>query len=143
MPKVMLAIFAWPYIEADVHWNNEISSAIWDPGEFIKLDDTILKRIEWSKEPQMDKARDIVSRIRRRELYRYVNEYAVPQVGTGSNRPRTVCPYAARCLLTVSERFGTVRERFGAELERFGAGSERFGTAWARLALAHRVIVNM
>ena len=33
--------------EADVAWNNEISNAIWDVNEFIKLDDTILKRIEW------------------------------------------------------------------------------------------------
>ena len=50
--------------EADVVWNNEISNAIWDVKEFVKLDDTILKRIEWSKEPALQRGRDLVQRIR-------------------------------------------------------------------------------
>lgn len=66
-------------LAADQAWNNKISNAIWDEKEFIKLDDTILKRIEWSHEPEMQSARDIVRRIRTRDLYQYVNEYAVPE----------------------------------------------------------------
>lgn len=66
-------------MEADIAWNHEISNAIWDVEEFIKLDDGILKRIEWSQKPEMQRARDIVRRIRTRDLYQYVNEYAVPE----------------------------------------------------------------
>ena len=65
--------------EADIVWNREISNAIWSPQEFIKLDDTILKRIEWSREPGLQKGRDLVRRIRTRDLYTYVNEYTVPE----------------------------------------------------------------
>ena len=36
-------------VEADVGWNSRISHAIQDPKEFIKLDDTIVKQIEFSK----------------------------------------------------------------------------------------------
>lgn len=66
-------------LAADIAWNNKISKAIWDVEEFIRLDDSILKRIEWSHEPEMQRARDIVHRIRTRNLYQYVNEYAVPE----------------------------------------------------------------
>ena len=65
--------------EADIAWKNEISDAIWDVEEFIELDDSILKKIEWSKEAPMQKAHDLVRRIRTRDLYQYVNEYAVPE----------------------------------------------------------------
>jgi hypothetical protein len=57
--------------EADVVWNNEISNSIWDVTEFIRLDDSILKRIEWSREPALKKGREIIRRIRNRELYCY------------------------------------------------------------------------
>ena len=66
-------------VEADVAWDSEISKSIWDVNEFIGLDDTILKRIEWSKESKLQKGRDLVRRIRRRELYQYVNDFAVPE----------------------------------------------------------------
>ena len=66
-------------VEADVAWDSEISKSIWDVNEFIHLDDTILKRIEWSKESKLQKGRDLVRKIRRRELYQYVNDFAVPE----------------------------------------------------------------
>ena len=66
-------------VEADVAWDSEISKSIWDVNEFIRLDDTILKRIEWSKESKLQKGRDLVRKIRRRELYQYVNDFAVPE----------------------------------------------------------------
>ena len=49
------------------------------PREFQKLDDTILKRIEWGPEPELWKAQEIVKRLRTRDLYRYVDEYTVPE----------------------------------------------------------------
>ncbi len=75
--------------EADVVWNNEISNAIWDVKEFVKLDDTILKRIEWSKEPALQRGRDLVRRIRNRDLYCYVNEYSVPEEDIPDFKPVT------------------------------------------------------
>jgi hypothetical protein len=74
---------------ADIVWGNEISNAIWDVKDFIKLDDSILKRIEWSLEPKMQSARDIVRRIRTRDLYQYVNEYAVPEEDIQHFKPVT------------------------------------------------------
>jgi HD superfamily phosphohydrolase len=65
-------------VSADAAWGNEISKAIWKPEEFVKLDDTVLKRIEWSSDPALREAQDILRRLRRRELYRYVNEFTVP-----------------------------------------------------------------
>jgi deoxynucleoside triphosphate triphosphohydrolase SAMHD1 len=65
-------------VEADIGWNNRISHAIQDPKEFIKLDDSIVKQIEFSSEPELQKARDIIKRLRKRDLYVFVNEYTVP-----------------------------------------------------------------
>ena len=66
-------------LHADVAWGGEISNAIRSPKSFQRLDDTILKRIEWSEDPKLRDAKTILERLRRRELYRYVNEFAVPQ----------------------------------------------------------------
>ncbi|XP_042981670.1 deoxynucleoside triphosphate triphosphohydrolase SAMHD1 homolog isoform X3 [Carya illinoinensis] len=46
-----------------------ISSSIHQPAEFWKLDDSILRRIEISTEPELKESRDLILRIRRRELY--------------------------------------------------------------------------
>ena len=70
-------------------WKNEISNAIWDVKDFIKLDDSILKRIEWSEDAAMKPARDLVRRIRKRDLYQYVNEYSVPQEFIKNFKPVT------------------------------------------------------
>jgi len=64
--------------QADAAWGGEISSAIWKAADFTRLDDTILKRIEWSAEPELAGAQALLRRLRRRELYRYVNEFSVP-----------------------------------------------------------------
>ncbi|PKA56737.1 hypothetical protein AXF42_Ash012867 [Apostasia shenzhenica] len=56
-----------------------ISSYIADPAEYWKLDDTILKTIETAPDPELKESRDIVLRIRRRELYKFCNEFAVPK----------------------------------------------------------------
>ncbi|KAK9117108.1 hypothetical protein Sjap_016055 [Stephania japonica] len=58
-----------------------ISSYINDPAEYWKLDDTILKTIETApdQEQELKKSRELIRRIRRRDLYRFCNEYAVPK----------------------------------------------------------------
>ena len=60
-------------VAADAAWGGEISNAVWRPQDFVKLDDTVLKRIEWSKEASLEPARALLRRLRRRELYRFVN----------------------------------------------------------------------
>ncbi|OMO78204.1 hypothetical protein CCACVL1_14578 [Corchorus capsularis] len=56
-----------------------ISASIHEPSEFWKLDDSILKQIETSDKQELEDARDLILRIRRRDLYRYCNEYIVPK----------------------------------------------------------------
>ncbi|GKV37315.1 hypothetical protein SLEP1_g45357 [Rubroshorea leprosula] len=57
----------------------EISSSVQDPSEYWKLDDTILKTIETAPIQELQEARDLILRIRRRNLYQFCNEYAVPK----------------------------------------------------------------
>ncbi|KAJ6845483.1 deoxynucleoside triphosphate triphosphohydrolase SAMHD1-like protein [Iris pallida] len=55
-----------------------ISSYISDPAQYWKLDDTIIKNIETSTDVQLKESREIILRIRRRDLYQFCNEYSVP-----------------------------------------------------------------
>ncbi|KAL8161390.1 hypothetical protein V2J09_012879 [Rumex salicifolius] len=57
----------------------EISSYIHEPSEYWKLDDTIIKTIETAPDEDLKEARDLILRIRRRDLYQFCNEYAVPK----------------------------------------------------------------
>ncbi|XP_072984077.1 uncharacterized protein [Typha latifolia] len=57
----------------------EISSCSLDPAEFWKLDDTIFKTIEIAGSKKLQESRNIIQRIRRRDLYQFCNEYAVPK----------------------------------------------------------------
>ncbi|XP_074274421.1 uncharacterized protein LOC141598617 isoform X1 [Silene latifolia] len=68
-------------VDALLKANNhlQISSAVNDPAEFWKLDDTILKRIETDAHPELKEARDLILRIRRRDLYQFCNEFTVPK----------------------------------------------------------------
>lgn len=56
-----------------------ISEQVFDPEDFWKLDDTVLKGIETSTDEELKEARNIIIRMRRRDLYQYCNEYAVPK----------------------------------------------------------------
>ncbi|XP_073280450.1 uncharacterized protein [Primulina huaijiensis] len=56
-----------------------ISSYIDEPALYWKLDDSILKTIETSSCQDLKESRDLVLRIRRRDLYRFCNEFAVPK----------------------------------------------------------------
>ncbi|XP_027357843.1 deoxynucleoside triphosphate triphosphohydrolase SAMHD1 homolog isoform X2 [Abrus precatorius] len=68
-------------VDALVHANNylEISSHIHNPSEYWKLDDTIVKTIETAPSQELKEARELILRIRRRNLYQFCNEYAVPK----------------------------------------------------------------
>ncbi|GAB4849182.1 hypothetical protein Ancab_003992 [Ancistrocladus abbreviatus] len=57
----------------------EISSYILEPSQYWKLDDSIIKTIETAPDPELREARDLILRIRRRDLYQFCNEYAVPK----------------------------------------------------------------
>ncbi|CAL9101633.1 unnamed protein product [Musa textilis] len=57
----------------------KISSYPFDPAQFWKLDDTILKTIEFADSRKLKESRNIIQRIRRRDLYQFCNEYAVPK----------------------------------------------------------------
>ncbi|XP_073059282.1 uncharacterized protein [Primulina eburnea] len=56
-----------------------ISSYIHEPALYWKLDDSILKTIETSSCQDLKESRDLVLRIRRRDLYRFCNEFSVPK----------------------------------------------------------------
>ncbi|XP_028089940.1 deoxynucleoside triphosphate triphosphohydrolase SAMHD1 homolog isoform X2 [Camellia sinensis] len=57
----------------------EITAHVQDPSLFWKLDDTIIKTIETAPDQELKEARDLILRIRRRDLYQFCNEYAVPK----------------------------------------------------------------
>ncbi|RZB81446.1 deoxynucleoside triphosphate triphosphohydrolase SAMHD1 homolog isoform X3 [Glycine soja] len=68
-------------VDALVHANSYlgISSNIHDPSEYWKLDDTIIKTIETTPNQELKEARELILRIRRRNLYQFCNEYPVPK----------------------------------------------------------------
>ncbi|XP_071913044.1 uncharacterized protein [Coffea arabica] len=68
-------------VDALLQANNylDITSHIQDPSEYWKLDDTIIKTIETAPDQELKESRDLILRIRRRNLYQFCNEYAVPK----------------------------------------------------------------
>jgi HD superfamily phosphohydrolase len=67
-------------VEADACWNRRLSAAIDNPREYWKLTDHVLKDIEISTELELAKARSIIYSLRRRHLYRFVEECIVPEM---------------------------------------------------------------
>ncbi|XP_057508108.1 uncharacterized protein LOC130791036 isoform X1 [Actinidia eriantha] len=57
----------------------KIASKIQDPDAYWKLDDTIIKTIETDPNPALKESKDLILRIRRRDLYQFCNEFAVPK----------------------------------------------------------------
>ncbi|KAM7506629.1 hypothetical protein LguiA_017082 [Lonicera macranthoides] len=57
----------------------QIASHVEDPSQYWKLDDTIIKTIETAPDEELKESRDLILRIRRRDLYQFCNEYAVPK----------------------------------------------------------------
>ncbi|KAH8499973.1 hypothetical protein H0E87_015277 [Populus deltoides] len=75
--KAIDMMFVESLIKADDYL--QISSKIQDPAEFWKIDDSILKTIEISHDQELKEARDLILRIRRRDLYQFCNEFSVPK----------------------------------------------------------------
>ncbi|KAF7114287.1 hypothetical protein RHSIM_RhsimUnG0091000 [Rhododendron simsii] len=57
----------------------QIAASIQDPATYWKLDDTIIKTIETHSSPKLKESKDLIQRIRRRELYQFCNEFSVPK----------------------------------------------------------------
>ncbi|KAI9096232.1 hypothetical protein DFS34DRAFT_624448 [Phlyctochytrium arcticum] len=55
-----------------------ISDSVNDMPRYVHITDSIFKEIERSTDPQLAQSRAIIERIRRRELYRFVDEILVP-----------------------------------------------------------------
>lgn len=60
-------------------WDRRLSKSINDPAEYKHVTDCVLREIEASKDPGMAKAQAIVHDIRTRNLYKFVDEYLLPQ----------------------------------------------------------------
>jgi len=56
----------------------DISNSIFDCSNFIKMTDSILYSIEHSREPSLEKSRQILHSLRTRQLYKFVCEVLVP-----------------------------------------------------------------
>jgi len=64
-------------VAADRHF--KFNELIWEASTFKTLDDTLLKRIEWSIDADLADARAIVRRLRNRDLYKFAGEVSVPE----------------------------------------------------------------
>ncbi|CAG8592316.1 10626_t:CDS:10, partial [Cetraspora pellucida] len=65
-------------VEADPYL--KIKEAIRDPKKYIKLNDSILSMIEHSDREELEASRNIIKRIRRRDLYKLVSECSIPKL---------------------------------------------------------------
>ncbi|XP_031494203.1 uncharacterized protein LOC116260199 isoform X1 [Nymphaea colorata] len=75
--KALELMFVDALLLADKHLG--ISSSIHNPADYSKLDDTIMKRIETDPDEELRPSRELILRMRRRDLYQFCNEYAVPK----------------------------------------------------------------
>ena len=63
-------------LEANCYYNfKEIMN---DPNEYCKLTDYLFSEILNSKEPELKNSRDILMKIKKRELYKFISEVIVP-----------------------------------------------------------------
>jgi len=65
-------------VEANTVWDRRLSNAIQSPEEYCKLSDAVVQEIEFSSEPAMAKAQAILKDLRRRILYKFVDEFIIP-----------------------------------------------------------------
>ncbi|EFC37169.1 predicted protein [Naegleria gruberi] len=63
-------------VEADPYL--KISEMINHPEQYVHLSDSILYRIESSDAPELEKSRQLLKRIKRRQLYKFVDEIILP-----------------------------------------------------------------
>lgn len=55
-----------------------ISSMVDDPLEYRNMTDALLREIERSKDPSLAKSRELINRLRRRDLYKFVDQINIP-----------------------------------------------------------------
>ena len=55
-----------------------ISASISDAEEFMRMTDSIIPMIEYSRDARLRKAKSIIERLRRRKLYQFVDEVLLP-----------------------------------------------------------------
>ena len=62
------------------HANNtlKISNSIESPEEFMNITDNILYTIQTSKDINLKKSQDIIKRLNKRQLYKYIDEFIIP-----------------------------------------------------------------
>lgn len=70
-----------------------ISDAILDAPSFLRLSDSMLYQIEHSRETSLSDARNIVARLRRRKLYRFVDECLLPKGSTRRFKEEEITSY--------------------------------------------------
>lgn len=82
-------------IEANRVWNNRLANAIRDPHEYMHLTDSIIYEIEHTERNniQLAEAHRLLKNLRRRHLYRFVDEYIVPL-----DLAKKVCIYHLFCV---------------------------------------------
>ena len=56
----------------------KIAECIYNPEEFINLTDDILNTIKISKDPGLQESKDIITRLEKRDIYKYIEEFIVP-----------------------------------------------------------------
>ena len=60
------------FIEANLHYN--FKKIIDDPDEYVYLTDYIVYEIERSEIPILEKAKDLIKRLKTRDIYKFVSE---------------------------------------------------------------------
>jgi hypothetical protein len=65
-------------LEANAAWGGALAAAIDNPKEYMLQTDCLLREIERSSDPSLSQAQAILLNLRRRKLYRFVDEYLVP-----------------------------------------------------------------
>ena len=60
------------FTEANSYY--KFDTMIEDPTEYIKLTDNILEEIEYSTNPALNKSRDLIKKLKKRDIYRFACE---------------------------------------------------------------------
>lgn len=82
----------------------EIADSVHNPEDFLGMTDSIIPIIERSKDPRLKDARHVMHRIRRRQLYRFVDEHLMPNGRSVSIKPEdvTTCQDSAHTGITLA-----------------------------------------
>lgn len=68
----------------------KISDLFEDPEKYTLLSDSIIREIERSSDPRLSKAQSIIRRIRKRDLYTFVDQMIIPTAYRQFMNPKTI-----------------------------------------------------